>query len=88
MDWAMINAINSGIGSRLSGVGTLNPAHLTADALIGITNGDFTTPTELSQKLSEFTQAFIIPTGAKTLQFTITDNHLITGDTTKTANEE
>jgi Bacterial Ig domain len=89
----------------VSGVGTVNPAHLTAGALIGITNGDFTTPTtwntagatniingtatltEQSQKLSELTQAFIIPTGAKTLQFTITDNHLITGDTTKTAND-
>jgi PKD repeat protein len=80
-------------------------ANLTAGALIGITNGDFTTPTtwnttgatniingtatltEQSQKLSELTQAFIIPTGAKTLQFTIKDNHLVTGDTTKTAND-
>jgi hypothetical protein len=79
-------------------------ANLTAGELIGITNGDFTTPTtwntagatniingtatltEQSQKLSELTQAFIIPTGAKTLQFTITDNHLIPGDTTLTAN--
>jgi PKD domain/Bacterial Ig domain len=105
MDWAIINAINSGVGSGVSGVGTVNPAHLTAGALIGITNGDFTTPTtwntagatniingtatltEQSQKLSELTQAFIIPTGAKTLQFTITDNHLIPGDTTKTAND-
>jgi hypothetical protein len=105
MDWAIINAINSGVGGRVSGVGTVNPAHLTAGALIGITNGDFTTSTtwntegatniingtatltEQSQKLSELTQAFIIPTGAKTLQFTITDNHLITGDTTKTAND-
>jgi hypothetical protein len=84
MDWAIINALNSGVGSGVSGVGTVNPAHLTADALIGITNGDFTTPTtwntagatniingtatltEQSQKLSELTQAFIIPTGAKT----------------------
>jgi PKD repeat protein len=105
MDWAIINAINSGVGSGVSGVGTVNPAHLTAGALIGITNGDFTTSTtwntlgatniingtatltEQSQKLSELTQAFIIPTGAKTLQFNITDNHLITGDTTKTAND-
>jgi DNA/RNA endonuclease G (NUC1) len=80
-------------------------ANLTAGALIGITNGDFTTPTtwntlgatniingtatltEQSQKLSELTQAFIIPTGAKTLQFTIKDNHLIPGDITKTAND-
>ncbi|WP_373540280.1 PKD domain-containing protein [Chamaesiphon sp.] len=105
MDWAIINALNSGVGSGVSGVGTVNPAHLTAGALIGITNGDFTTPTtwntagatniingtatltEESQKLSELTQAFIIPTGAKTLQFTIKDNHLVTGDTTKTAND-
>jgi DNA/RNA endonuclease G (NUC1) len=105
MDWAIINAINSGVGSGVSGVGTVNPAHLTAGALIGITDGDFTTPTtwntagatniingtatltEQSQKLSELTQAFIIPTGAKTLQFTIKDNHLVTGDTTKSAND-
>jgi DNA/RNA endonuclease G (NUC1) len=51
-----------------------------------IINGTATL-TELSQKLSELTQAFIIPTGAKTLQFTIRDNHLVTGDTTKTAND-
>jgi PKD repeat protein len=105
MDWAIINALNSGVGSGVSGVGTVNPAHLTAGALIGITNGDFTTPTtwntagatniingtatltEQSQKLSELTQAFIIPTGASRLQFTIIDNHLIPGDTTKTAND-
>jgi hypothetical protein len=105
MDWAIINAINSGVANGVSGVATVNPAHLTAGALIGITNGDFTTPTtwntagatniingsatltEKSQKLSELTQAFIIPTGAKTLQFTIKDNHLVTGDTTKTAND-
>jgi Bacterial Ig domain len=105
MDWAIINAINSGVANGVSSVGTVNPANLTAGALIGITNGDFTTPTtwntegatniingtatltEQSQKLSELTQAFIIPTGAKTLQFTIKDNHLVTGDTTKTAND-
>jgi hypothetical protein len=51
-----------------------------------IINGTATL-TEQSQKLSELTQAFIIPTDAKTLQFTIKDNHLITGDTTKTAND-
>jgi hypothetical protein len=76
-------------------------ANLTAGALIGITNTPTTwntagatniingtaTLTEQSQKLSELTQAFIIPTGAKTLQFTITDNHLIPGDTTLTAND-
>jgi hypothetical protein len=95
LDLAILNAIDAGVGSQVSGVGTVNPAHLTAGALIGITNGDFTTPTtwntagatniingtatltEQSQKLSELTQAFIIPTGAKTLQFTIKDNHLV-----------
>jgi DNA/RNA endonuclease G (NUC1)/PKD repeat protein len=105
LNLAMIDAINSGVGGGVSGVGTVNPAHLTAGALIGITNGDFTTPstwntagatniingtatlTEQSQKLSELTQAFIIPTGAKTLQFTILNNNLIPGDTTKTAND-
>jgi DNA/RNA endonuclease G (NUC1) len=105
MDWVIIDALNSGVGGRVSGVGTVNPAHLTAGALIGITNGDFTTSTtwntagatniingtatltEQSQKLSELTQAFIIPTGAKTLQFIILNNNLITGDTTKTAND-
>ncbi|WP_425430809.1 PKD domain-containing protein [Chamaesiphon polymorphus] len=51
-----------------------------------IINGTATL-TEQSQKLSELTQAFIIPTGAKTLQFTIIDNHLVTGDTTKSAND-
>jgi PKD domain/Bacterial Ig domain len=105
IDWAIINALNSGVGSGVSSVSMFNPAHLTAGALIGITNGDFTTSTtwntlgatniingtatltEQSQKLSELTQAFIIPIGAKTLQFTIKDNHLVTGDTTKTAND-
>jgi PKD repeat protein len=106
LDLSILKAINAGIGNRESGVvGAVNSANLTAGALIGITNGDFTTPTtwntegetniingsatltEQSQKLSELTQAFIIPTGAKTLQFTIKDNHLITGDTTKTAND-
>jgi DNA/RNA endonuclease G (NUC1) len=96
MDWAIINAISgSGGVGVLGSTGVSNPAHLTAGALIGITNGDFTTPTtwntegatniingtatltEQSQKLSELTQAFIIPTGAKTLQFTIKDNHLV-----------
>jgi Bacterial Ig domain len=105
MDWAIINAINSSVGNGMSGGVVNTTANLTAGALIGITNGDFTTPTtwntagatniingsatltEQSQKLSELTQAFIIPTGAKTLQFTIKDNHLVTGDTTKTAND-
>jgi PKD domain/Bacterial Ig domain len=95
MDWAMIDALNSGVEGRVSGVGTVNPAHLTAGALLAINNGDFATNTgwntlgatniingtatltEQSQKLSELTQAFIIPTGAKTLQFTIVDNHLV-----------
>jgi hypothetical protein len=95
LNLAMIDAINAGVGGGVSGVGTVNPAHLTAGALIGINNGDFNTTadwntagatniingtatlTEQSQKLSELTQAFIIPTGAKTLQFTIKDNHLV-----------
>ncbi|WP_373547787.1 hypothetical protein [Chamaesiphon sp.] len=43
MDWAIINAI-SGTGRLGDGGtgGTVNPAHLTAGALIGITNGNFT----------------------------------------------
>jgi hypothetical protein len=94
LNLAMIDAINAGVGGWVSGVG-INPAHLTAGALIGINNGDFNTTadwntagatniingtatlTEQSQKLSELTQAFIIPTGAKTLQFKIKDNHLV-----------
>jgi hypothetical protein len=106
LDLAIASAIfGSGQVGALASNGVANPAHLTAGALIGITNGDFTTSTtwntagatniingtatltEQVQKLSELTQAFIIPTGAKTLQFTITDNHLVTGDTTKTAND-
>ena len=114
LDLAIASAIfGSGGTGALGSNGVANPAHLTAGALIGITNGDFTTPTtwntagatniingtatltEQSQKLSELTQAFIIPTGAKTLQFTYVqgtgfankDNHLVTGDTTKTAND-
>jgi PKD repeat protein len=103
LDLSILNTIWSNkptIGQQLS-----TTANLTAGALIGITNGDFTTPTtwntagasniingtatltEQSQKLSELTQAFIIPTGASRLQFTIVDNHLIPGDTTKTAND-
>jgi hypothetical protein len=103
LDLAILNTIWSNKPTTSQQLSTT--ANLTAGALIGITNGDFTTPTtwntagatniingtatltEQSQKLSELTQAFIIPTGAKTLQFTIKDNHLITGDTTKTAND-
>jgi Bacterial Ig domain len=103
LDLAILNTIWSNQPTTSQQINTT--AHLTAGALIGITNGDFTTPTtwntlgatniingtatltEQSQKLSELTQAFIIPTGAKTLQFTIKDNHLVTGDTTKTAND-
>jgi hypothetical protein len=46
MDWAIIHTISGtgGLGALASN-GTVNPAHLTAGALIGITNGDFTTPT-------------------------------------------
>jgi DNA/RNA endonuclease G (NUC1)/PKD repeat protein len=105
LNLSILNAINAGIGNWESGVAGTISAPLTAGALIGINNGDFTTPTtwntagatniingtatltEQSQKLSELTQAFIIPQGAKTLQFTIKDNHLIPGDTTKTAND-
>jgi PKD repeat protein len=50
MDWAIINAIsgNTGVGALASN-GVTNPAHLTAGALIGITNGDFTTPTTINE---------------------------------------
>jgi hypothetical protein len=103
LDLAILNTIWSNKPTTSQQLSTT--ANLTAGALIGITNGDFTTPTtwntlgatniingtatltEQSQKLSELTQAFIIPTGAKTLQFTIKDSHLVTGDTTKTAND-
>jgi Bacterial Ig domain len=103
LDLAILNTIWSNKPTTSQQLSTT--ANLTAGALIGITNGDFTTPTtwntagatnilngsatltEQSQKLSQLTQAFIIPTGAKTLQFTIKDNHLIPGDTTKTAND-
>jgi hypothetical protein len=103
LDLAILNTIWSNKPTTSQQLSTT--ANLTAGALIGITNGDFTTPTtwntlgatniingtatltEQSQKLSELTQAFIIPTGAKTLQFTIKDNHLIPGDTTKSAND-
>jgi large repetitive protein len=103
LDLAILNTIWSNKPTTSQQLSTT--ANLTAGALIGITNGDFTTPTtwntagatniingtatltEQSQKLSELTQAFIIPTGAKTLQFTIKDNHLIPGDTTLTAND-
>jgi Bacterial Ig domain len=105
LNLAMIDALNSGIGSQESRIGGTITAPLTAGALLAINNGDFSTTadwntagatniingtatlTEQSQKLSELTQAFIIPTGARTLQFTIKDNHLIPGDTTKTAND-
>jgi Bacterial cadherin-like domain len=103
LDLAILNTIWSNKPTTSQQLSTT--ANLTAGALIGITNGDFTTPTtwntegatniingtatltEQSQKLSELTQAFIIPQGAKTLQFTIKDNHLVPGDTTKTAND-
>jgi hypothetical protein len=111
LDLAILNTIWSNKPTTSQQLRTT--ANLTAGALIGITNGDFTTPTtwntagatniingtatltEQSQKLSELTQAFIIPTGAKTLQFTYVqgtgfankDNHLIPSDTTKTAND-
>jgi large repetitive protein len=45
------------------------------------------TLSEASQKLAQLTQDLIIPTGAKRLQFTIKDNHLVLGDSSKTAND-
>jgi large repetitive protein len=51
-----------------------------------ISNGAATL-TETSQKLAQLTQDLIIPTGAKRLQFTIKDNHLVLGDSSKTAND-
>jgi PKD domain/Bacterial Ig domain len=93
LDLSILNTLWSNKATTSQQINTT--AHLTTGALIGITNGDFTTPitwntagatniingtatlTEQSQKLSELTQAFIIPTGAKTLQFTIKDNHLV-----------
>jgi hypothetical protein len=71
-------AINNGDFSTTADWNTLGATN--------IINGTATL-TEQSQKLSELTQAFIIPQGAKTLQFTILNNNLITGDTTKTAND-
>jgi large repetitive protein len=51
-----------------------------------ISNGAATL-SEASQKLAQLTQDLIIPTGAKRLQFTIKDNHLVLGDSSKTAND-
>jgi hypothetical protein len=51
-----------------------------------ISNGAATL-TETSQKLAQLTQDLIIPIGAKRLQFTIKDNHLVLGDSSKTAND-
>jgi PKD domain/Bacterial Ig domain len=51
-----------------------------------ISNGAATL-TETSQKLAQLTQDLIIPTGAKRLQFTIKDNHLVLGDSSKTASD-
>jgi large repetitive protein len=51
-----------------------------------ISNGAATL-TETSQKLAQLTQDLIIPAGAKRLQFTIKDNHLVLGDSSKTAND-
>jgi hypothetical protein len=103
LDLSILNTIWSNKPTTSQQLSTT--ANLTAGALIGITNGDFTTSTtwntagatniingtatltEQSQKLSELTQAFIIPAGASRLQFSIIDNHLIPGDTTTTAND-
>jgi hypothetical protein len=51
-----------------------------------ISNGAATL-TETSQKLAQLTQDLIIPAGAKRLQFTIKDNHLVLGDSSKTASD-
>jgi PKD domain len=51
-----------------------------------ISNGAATL-TETSQKLAQLTQDLIIPAGTKRLQFTIKDNHLVLGDSSKTAND-
>jgi large repetitive protein len=51
-----------------------------------ISNGAATL-SEASQKLAQLTQDLIIPTGAKRLQFTIKDNHLVLGDSSKTATD-
>jgi DNA/RNA endonuclease G (NUC1)/PKD repeat protein len=51
-----------------------------------ISNGAATL-SEASQKLAQLTQDLIIPAGAKRLQFTIKDNHLVLGDSSKTASD-
>jgi hypothetical protein len=51
-----------------------------------ISNGAATL-SEASQKLAQLTQDLIIPAGAKRLQFTIKDNHLVLGDNSKTASD-
>ncbi len=83
-----VNSANLTAGALL-GINNGNFDNSTTWNTVGATNiiNGTATLTEQSQKLSELTQAFIIPTGAKTLQFTIKDNHLVTGDTTKTAND-
>ena len=80
MDWAIINAI-SGTG-RLGDWGTggtVNPAHLTASALIGITNGDFTTAT--TWNTAGATNIINQPTHG-----TLTPNPLLAGNFTYTPN--
>ncbi len=51
-----------------------------------ISNGAATL-SETSQKLAQLTQDLIIPARAKRLQFTIKDNLLVLGDSSKTAND-
>jgi hypothetical protein len=100
MDWAILDAINNSLNSgnntassaNLSAGGLLANGDFTNDSdwqqtgAIQILNGTATL-SEQSQKLAELTQAFIIPTGATRLQFTIENNHLIAGDSSRAAND-
>jgi DNA/RNA endonuclease G (NUC1) len=98
IDLQIIKALNAGFSNANSTInpahlsaGALEAAisngnfSTTADwqqeGAIQILNGSATL-SEQSQKLAELTQAFIIPVGAKRLQFTILNNHLVPGDTT------
>jgi DNA/RNA endonuclease G (NUC1)/PKD repeat protein len=91
----MLQALQTGSSS---GTPVALTAPLTAGALTGINNGDFTTATAWSQRgaaqilngqavlseaspyLSNFKQTFIIPEGARSLQFTLTDIDLDASD--------
>jgi large repetitive protein len=103
IDLQIIKALNAGFSNANSTInpahlsaGALEAAisngdfSTTADwqqeGAIQILNGSATL-SEQSQKLAELTQAFIIPVGAKRLQFTILNNHLVPGDSSKVAND-